>query len=348
MGKFHVARVHNKTPGRDKHEEGADSIPWQRSPQGAGAFQGNPPINNKNLDKYHLFLDGWTLVHSVGMERVATRSSVAMDRLGQAAERLKFSQTEQPTPTHHPMKIRIRHSEIPQPERMRFSQTQYDSQAKVALRLMSPSLSATVAALAVLWPASGQASLLLNGSFEDLNSNFVDQSSGYMALGQGSTAIAGWTVTNATPDIAWGYGPAAYYPAADGSYFIDLTGFGADSPAGAIGQHVNVTQGVNYTVGVSWATISYGNVGVRVDGVDLSLNTPFGNGLYWTYVEGSFVGGADPNPLLEFYNASPGTASVIIDAASLSLTAVPEPSSVGSLAGVICAAAFCSHRRRPR
>jgi hypothetical protein len=156
-----------------------------------------------------------------------------------------------------------------------------------------------------LFNPAAAASLLTNGSLEDLNGNFVDQSNGYMALNADSAAIAGWTVSPlVTSDIAWGYGPDAGYPAADGSYYVDLTGFGSDSPNGAIRQSISVTTGTSYTVDLYWANINDATIGVDVDGVAVARNTPPGNGFLWTLLQGTFVGGADITPYFEIYNAT--------------------------------------------
>jgi len=87
--------------------------------------------------------------------------------------------------------------------------------------------------LAVAGSWQARADIVQNGSLEDLNSNWTNDSGGFKALYANSTAIAGWTVgASVTNEIAWGYGQDSFYPAADGSYYVDLTGFGSDRVGG--------------------------------------------------------------------------------------------------------------------
>ena len=90
-------------------------------------------------------------------------------------------------------------------------------------------------------PMSTHANLVLNGSLEDLNQQFVETSQNYMKLFAGDTEIADWTVAPGTEaDVAWAKTPTrdsiGGYSAADGTFFIDLSGFGANSPNGGIQQ----------------------------------------------------------------------------------------------------------------
>ena len=194
-------------------------------------------------------------------------------------------------------------------------------------------------ALGASWSAQA-ASLLTNGSFEDLNSTFVnDGGSGFMPLYAGSTAIPGWMVSSGvTNDIVWA-GPGSGYPAADGSYYVELTGFGADSPNGAIRQTISVTTGVTYTVDLYWANENDTTIGVDVNGVNVPLNTPLGNGHIWTLLQGQFVGGADTTPYFEIYNASGGGFAAGVDAASITVSTsepMPEPFSLASFGIAVC------------
>lgn len=101
-------------------------------------------------------------------------------------------------------------------------------------------LSLGLVALAMPFSARA-ANLLQNGSLEDLNHSFVNTTCGYEALFANSTAIADWTVSSSTiNEVAWGNGPTCDgFQAADGTFFVDLTGFGFDSPNGALEQQMH-------------------------------------------------------------------------------------------------------------
>jgi hypothetical protein len=88
------------------------------------------------------------------------------------------------------------------------------------------------------------ANLLVNGSFE--TGAFVNSGAGYSQLFAGSTAMTGWTVVGT--QIVWG-GPANVdaVVAPNGSYFLDLTSYGAQG-AGNSG----VTQTIATTIGQSY------------------------------------------------------------------------------------------------
>lgn len=122
------------------------------------------------------------------------------------------------------------------------------------------------------------ANLLVNGSFE--SGSFVNTSGGYSQLFAGSTAMTGWTVVGT--QIAWG-GPSNVdsIVAPNGSYFLDLTSFGAQGAgnsgvtqtiATVIGQSYNLSLtlfnpidaaaiGVNVTAGSTATTLN--GVGLR-------------------------------------------------------------------------------------
>ena len=82
------------------------------------------------------------------------------------------------------------------------------------------------------------AQIVQNGSFEQGNAT------GDPSLAVGSTAIPGWTVTNA--EIAFGtngvYGLATPY----GSQFVDLTGYHDSVPYGGITQNIATITGTSY------------------------------------------------------------------------------------------------------
>jgi len=105
--------------------------------------------------------------------------------------------------------------------------------------------SVTTALAGFAGAALGQ-NLLVNGSFEN-TSTFVSNSEQIMSLQQGSTALLGWTVTDA--EIAWAKDTNPYVPgAADGHYFLDLTGYHDRFPFGGIVQEISTVSGETYTL----------------------------------------------------------------------------------------------------
>lgn len=189
--------------------------------------------------------------------------------------------------------------------------------------------------LALVTSSSARAGFILNGSLEDLNGTFVNNAANYMALTAGSTAIAGWIVAPGTVnEIAWGMSPTGDNPpqsAADGLFFVDLTGFGSDSPNGAIQQSLNNLI-VGQTYSFSMDSVTNGSlplVTVGAQTVTLSAGTPFTIGnTTWTPETGSFIATAT-DPLLTIANIQPGQDINFVDNISITgPTAVPEPSSL--------------------
>jgi hypothetical protein len=194
-------------------------------------------------------------------------------------------------------------------------------------------VSCIVLALVTSLPA--RADFVMNGSLEDTTGTWVNTSANYMALTAGSAAIAGWTVATGTVnEIVWGKSPTGDNPpvsAADGLFFVDLTGFGSDSPNGAIQQPLNnLILGQRYSFSMDSVTsASLPLVTVGAQTVTLSAGTPFKVGnTTWTPETGSFIATAT-NPLLTLANVQSGQQINFID--NISITgpaAVPEPDSL--------------------
>jgi len=101
--------------------------------------------------------------------------------------------------------------------------------------------------LAGALPTAATSNLLVNGSFE--TGTFVNTGFGYDLLAPGSTAISGWTTTQG--NLVWG-GPGNSDTAApDGSYFLDLTSYGAGFPLGGVVQTIATTAGLTYHFSVT-------------------------------------------------------------------------------------------------
>jgi hypothetical protein len=93
-------------------------------------------------------------------------------------------------------------------------------------------------------PFAACANILVNGSFE--TGSFVNQGNDTDVLLPGSTAMTGWTVTGASGGLAW-IGPTNPYglTAADGNYFLDLTGYHED-PYNGVSTTISTVVGQKY------------------------------------------------------------------------------------------------------
>ena len=171
--------------------------------------------------------------------------------------------------------------------------------------------------LALTASATAGANLVKNGSLEDLKGRFTDTRCRYMALHARSRAIAGWTVPAATTgELAWGKRTCDGYRAARGAFFLDLTGFGADSTNGAIRQTLRTRPGRRYRFSIDVCTCNDGSLGVKVGKKTLSLSPgrPFVVGsTSWTPMTGRFRGPRNSRPALKVRNMTPGAQIVVID-----------------------------------
>ena len=99
---------------------------------------------------------------------------------------------------------------------------------------------------------SSGANLLSNGSFEDEEVTYVDNTSGYMGLGYygvDSETIPGWTVEH----IDWTGPTNVWWHAAEGSFTIDMNG----AAPGYIKQGFSTVAGQSYTVSFDLADNCY-------------------------------------------------------------------------------------------
>jgi len=173
------------------------------------------------------------------------------------------------------------------------------------------------ACLAAMAPAMATANLVKNGSLEDLNGRFTATHCGYMAVHARSHAIAKWTVPPATTgELAWGTNTCDGYTAAKGAFFVDLTGFGADSVNGAIRQTLRTRPGRHYQFSIDVCTCNDGSLSVRIGKKQLVLSPgqPFVVGsTSWTPMTARFKGGRKARPALTIMNATPGAQIIVID-----------------------------------
>jgi Glucodextranase, domain B len=182
--------------------------------------------------------------------------------------------------------------------------------------------------LNALLTITGSGNLVQNGSLEDLNNAFVNTTANYMSLSAGATTIANWTVAPGTiGTIVWGKSPTAdNHTASNGSFFVDLTGFGSNSPNGALQQQLqNLIVGQQYAFSMDTEVVGQLPV-VTVGGIAVALSpgAAFTAGSdIWTPQTGSFIANAT-NPVLTIANQSPGQQITFIDN-----IAITGPSSLG-------------------
>jgi hypothetical protein len=102
--------------------------------------------------------------------------------------------------------------------------------------------------LLALATVNAKANQLTNGSFENTSNTFVGDGNLVDELASGSTAIPGWTTINGVP-TAWIKNGNPYgISAADGSYFLDLTGYSDSGTYGGVSQSFATTPGTSYVV----------------------------------------------------------------------------------------------------
>jgi hypothetical protein len=99
------------------------------------------------------------------------------------------------------------------------------------------------------WPTLARADLL-NGSFENTASTWINSGAGYMSLPLGSTTIPGWTVVS--DELAWfKINNWANITPADGNFFLDLTGDNDTVPHGGMTQTIVTVPLQSYTLSLS-------------------------------------------------------------------------------------------------
>ncbi len=196
-------------------------------------------------------------------------------------------------------------------------------------------LALTVMASLVGHGRSLAANIVQNGSFEDLNGAFVDfASSGYMPLAAGNTTIPGWTVSpGTTGSLVWARSVTSDgHTASNGTFFMDLTGLGSNSPDGALEQALTTVGGQDYDFSIDLASFNNGVTSVVIGSHALALTpgtTFVVAGTSWTRSTGAFIGDPfEPMPILRVMNTSPGIDLGFIDNISLTTAGVPEPASL--------------------
>jgi Protein of unknown function (DUF642)/PEP-CTERM motif len=210
--------------------------------------------------------------------------------------------------------------------------------------------------LACFVPA--QAALITNGSFETP----VVPVGSFLNFASGSTLITGWTVVGPQASIVSGTfsQECCTFPAEDGSQWLDLTGFNANSTEG-VEQTVATTPGTNYTLSfwignvfdpggifgtTSTVDVRLGGVGGTLLGAFTNHSTTTGTQV-WQQFTTSFTA-AGSSTTLAFLNADPGNDNangldnIVLTANE---TGIPEPGTLSLLGIAIIGLGLV---RRPR
>ena len=136
------------------------------------------------------------------------------------------------------------------------------------------------------------ANVVKNGSLENRKGKFTNTKCNYMSVPARSSAIDKWTVPRATTgELAWGRQTCDGYRAAKGKFFLDLTGFGADSTNGAIRQKLRTEPGKHYRFSIDVCSCNDGSFAAKVgkEKLDLTAGKPFTVGTTsWTPMTGGF------------------------------------------------------------
>ena len=200
---------------------------------------------------------------------------------------------------------------------------------------------ATVAVLAT--GLSANASLVVNGSFEDVAGTWVDNSppgtptDKTMNLIVGSTALTGWNVQSGA--LAWiKNGNPFGLSASDGQYFLDLSGYHDNQPYGAVAASTSIATviGQQYLVSFDLGSDKTYNsaspsVQVAVTGIPSSATFTAGTILPTTHNRwenfGFVFAATSASTTLSFAGVGANNQAYVgLD--NVSLTAIPEPTTM--------------------
>jgi len=195
--------------------------------------------------------------------------------------------------------------------------------------------------------AKAGANLLTDGSFEN-TTDFLAISNDTMVLSPGSTAITGWTVTGPGTSLDW-IGPTNPYglSAADGSYFLDLTGENFGAPFTGVTQTIATVVGSFYLLTFDLGfDSSYGTpAGITATAGSTSqtfTSTASGHNL-WQSESMTFTATSSTTAItLVGYE---GNAYIGLDDVSVT-DPVPEPASIALLGAGLFGLGLIRRRRR--
>lgn len=194
---------------------------------------------------------------------------------------------------------------------------------------------AAIALAAIAFCAAGKqarADLIVNGGFEfNPVAGFYENYGTFSNNPYTGPFFQGWTITLNNVDLVNPLAPGAWNaPAYEGSYLLDLVGYGN---TGAISQTFNTLPGQQYLLQFAFGnnpgstSSASANVDVFGSGSLLSAvifhNTSASGNLNWTIYSGAFVANSE-STTLNFNNVLGGSnGGILLDAVQVS--AVPEP-----------------------
>jgi len=198
-------------------------------------------------------------------------------------------------------------------------------------------------------PMAGQAAIVQNGSFENLQNTWTNTEYNYMAVASGSTAITAWNVVGAVSrGVAWAQSPTndGYSPSA-GSYFVDLSGFGTEAGPNATLEQIlqNLISGQTYNVGIDyWGDAAKVSIGGTV------IATGASSSASWTHLATTFTASSTQELLAIGYSGQSGVAfvdnlTVTGPDSSVGGGTVPEPGTMALVIASLGIIGIFSHRR---
>jgi hypothetical protein len=206
-----------------------------------------------------------------------------------------------------------------------------------------------IVACALAGGAAPCAAQVINGSFE--NGTFTPDGNDLMSLQPGSTAIAGWTTFGG--ELVWAHNLNPFVAhAADGQFWLDLTGYHDASPYGGVTQTVATVPGtdyrLSYVLGVNQDDGRFSGP-VSVAAVAGSASTtstynPAAPGVQWGTFNLDFTANA-ATTTLSFQGMS-GAQYIGLD--NIQLNPVPEPSALVLAGAGMLGAAVRARRKGTR
>jgi hypothetical protein len=194
----------------------------------------------------------------------------------------------------------------------------------------------------LLLPLAASATLVNNGSFENLNNSYVDNGSGYMLIANGdNSTIPDWTVADL--NIAWiKSGGKSGLVGTDGGYFLDLSGIVNTSPfGGVIGTTISTVAGHTYDLSFDVGrgngedgqpVVVLATAGAQSQTFTVNTTDPGAGKIVWQTFHLQFLA-TDSSTTIKINGTSADNGNGFIGLDNVSASAVPEASTV--IAGLL-------------